>query len=193
MDSFRQHGDSKTSKITPFKHQRWPCTKQPSWNCSTNIFFQTIYSLDQKLDGRLLVVWRLRNILKVGNGAKIRNRYNQVPHLTQDTNGKVTNSQKTPQTRAKRPAPPSRRPQSTHKQTRTKHSKHKTEQKHKRSTKEAPPWNGQQNIPLEGPNRPNGANPIPNPDVDQDTQTLGPYERPPTHQSIISQNTQIKI
>ena len=30
---------------------------------------------------------------KVGNGAKIRNRYNQVPHLTQDTNGKVTNSQ----------------------------------------------------------------------------------------------------
>ena len=41
---------------------------------------------------------------KVSNGAKIRNRYNQVPHLTQDTNGKVTNSQKTPQTRAKRPA-----------------------------------------------------------------------------------------
>ena len=36
--------------------------------------------------------------------AKIRNRYNQVPHLTQNTNGKVTNSQKTPQTRAKRSA-----------------------------------------------------------------------------------------
>ena len=36
--------------------------------------------------------------------AKIRNRYNQVPHLTQDTNGKVTNSKKTPQTRAKRSA-----------------------------------------------------------------------------------------
>ena len=29
----------------------------------------------------------------LGKGAKIRNRYNQVPHLTQDTNGKVTNSQ----------------------------------------------------------------------------------------------------
>ena len=28
-------------------------------------------------------------IIKVSNGAKIRNRYNQVPHLTQDTNGKV--------------------------------------------------------------------------------------------------------
>ena len=35
---------------------------------------------------------------KVSKVAKIRNRYNQVPHLTKDTNGKVTNSQKTPQT-----------------------------------------------------------------------------------------------
>ena len=32
-------------------------------------------------------------ILKVSKGAKIRKRYNQAPHLTQDTNGKVTNSQ----------------------------------------------------------------------------------------------------
>ena len=47
----------------------------------------------------LAIVFGIR---KVSNGAKIRNRYNQVPHLTQDTNGKVTNSQKTPQTRAKR-------------------------------------------------------------------------------------------
>ena len=31
--------------------------------------------------------------IQVSKGAKIRNRYNQVPHLTQDTNGKVTNSQ----------------------------------------------------------------------------------------------------
>ena len=30
---------------------------------------------------------------KVSKGAKIRNRYHQVPHLAQDTNGKVTNSQ----------------------------------------------------------------------------------------------------
>ena len=29
-------------------------------------------------------------IIKVSKDAKIRNRYNQVPHLTQDTNGKVT-------------------------------------------------------------------------------------------------------
>ena len=31
--------------------------------------------------------------MKVSKGAKIRNRYNQVPHLTQNTNGKVPNSQ----------------------------------------------------------------------------------------------------
>ena len=29
---------------------------------------------------------------KVSKGAKIRNRYKQVPHLTQETNGKVTKS-----------------------------------------------------------------------------------------------------
>ena len=31
--------------------------------------------------------------MKVSKGAKIRNRYNQVPHLAQDNNGNVTNSQ----------------------------------------------------------------------------------------------------
>ena len=31
--------------------------------------------------------------IKVSKGAKIRNRYNQVPHLTQDTKGKVTHLQ----------------------------------------------------------------------------------------------------
>ena len=30
------------------------------------------------------------DVFKVSKGAKIRNRYNQVPHLTQDSNGKVT-------------------------------------------------------------------------------------------------------
>ena len=35
----------------------------------------------------------MREVLKVSKGAKIRNRYNQGPHLTQDTKGKVTNSQ----------------------------------------------------------------------------------------------------
>ena len=36
--------------------------------------------------------WEIANV-KVSKGAKIRSRYNQVPHPTQDTNGKVTNSQ----------------------------------------------------------------------------------------------------
>ena len=31
--------------------------------------------------------------MKVSKGAKIRCRYNRVPHLTQDINGNVTNSQ----------------------------------------------------------------------------------------------------
>ena len=31
--------------------------------------------------------------IKVSKGAKIRNQYNHVPHLTKDTNGKVTTSQ----------------------------------------------------------------------------------------------------
>ena len=43
-----------------------------------------------------MTVWLLRFICvhpKQGRGQKIRNRYNQAPHLTQDTNGKVTTSQ----------------------------------------------------------------------------------------------------
>ena len=40
------------------------------------------------------LVYRFKRIIgKVRNRAKIRNRYNQAPHLTQDTNGKVTTSQ----------------------------------------------------------------------------------------------------
>ena len=35
----------------------------------------------------------LINDMKVRKGAKIRNRYNQVPHMTRDTNRKMTNSQ----------------------------------------------------------------------------------------------------
>ena len=58
------------------------------------------------LEKRLETIRRQNEMsrLKVNKVAKIRNQYNQVPHLTQDTNRKVTNSQKTPQTRAKRSA-----------------------------------------------------------------------------------------
>ena len=110
-------------------------------------------------------------IFKVSKGAKIRNRYNQVPHLTQDTNGKVTNSQKTPQTEPRGQPFPSRWPQAHINRRAQRHSKHKTKQKHKRSTKEVPPWNGPWNILLEGFNRFNGANLTLNSDVDQDRVT----------------------
>ena len=33
------------------------------------------------------------SLIKVSKGAKIRNQHNQVPHLTKDTNWKVTNLQ----------------------------------------------------------------------------------------------------
>ena len=36
-----------------------------------------------------IVCWQTIRSIKVSKVAKIRNRYNQVPHLTQDTNGKV--------------------------------------------------------------------------------------------------------
>ena len=55
------------------------------------IFPNTVCTLcfdqEEKEENMRLVIY------KVSKGAKIRNRYNQVPHLTQDTNGKVTNSQ----------------------------------------------------------------------------------------------------
>ena len=40
------------AKIFPFRYQRWPWTKQPSWNSSNNIF-KSIFSLEQKIDGSL--------------------------------------------------------------------------------------------------------------------------------------------
>ena len=75
-------------------------------------------------------------IIKVSKGEKIRNRYNQVPHLTQDTNGKVTNSQLDTTNESQEV---SHFPAGDHKvhinRRVQRHSKHKTEQKHKRSKK----------------------------------------------------------
>ena len=81
---------------------------------------------------------------KVIKGAKIRNRYNQVPHLTQDTNGKVTNSQSDTTNESQEVSPLPAGDHKAHINRRAqRHSKHKTVQKHKRSTKEVPPWKGQ--------------------------------------------------
>ena len=68
----------------------------------------------------------------VSKGAKTRNRYNQVPHLTQDTNGKVTNSQLDTTNESQEvspfPAVDHKAHINRHVQ---RHSKHKTEKTHK--------------------------------------------------------------
>ena len=94
---------------------------------------------------RFLIFAPLLTLLRnVSKGAKIRNRYNQVPHLTQDTNGKVTNSQLDTTNESQEVSPFPAGDDKAHINRRAqRHSKHKTEQKHKRSTKEVPPWNGQ--------------------------------------------------
>ena len=82
--------------------------------------------------------------MKVSKDAKIRNRYNQKPHLAQDTNGKVTNSQLDTTNESQEVSPFQAGDHKAHINRGAQgHSKHKTEQKHKRSTKEVPPWNGQ--------------------------------------------------
>ena len=81
---------------------------------------------------------------KVSKGAKIRNRYNQIPHLTQGTNGKVTTSQLDITNESQEVCPVTAGDDKAHiNRLAQRHSKHKTEQKHKKSTKEVQPWNGQ--------------------------------------------------
>ena len=82
--------------------------------------------------------------VKVSKGAKIRNHYNRVPHLTQNTIGKVTNSQLDTTDESQEV---SSFPAGDHKahinRRAQRHIKHKTEKKDKRYTKEVLPWNGQ--------------------------------------------------
>ena len=77
-------------------------------------------------------------ILKVSKGAKIRNRYNQVPHLTQDPNAKVTNSQLDTSNESQEVSPFPAGDHKAHINRRTqRHSKRRTEKTlkiHKRST-----------------------------------------------------------
>ena len=83
-------------------------------------------------------------MIKVSKGAYIWNRYNQGPHLTKDTNGKVTNSQLDTTNESKEVSPFPAGGHKAHIKRRTqRHSKRKTEKKHKRSTKEVPPLNSQ--------------------------------------------------
>ena len=88
-------------------------------------------SLTKRLISTLCTYFCLKLTNKVSKGAKIRNQYNQVLHLTQDTNGKVTNSQLDTTNESQEVSP---FPAGDHRRAQ-RHSKHKTEQKiHKRST-----------------------------------------------------------
>ena len=83
--------------------------------------------------------------IKVSKGAKIRNRYNQVLHMTQNTNGKVTNSQLDTANESQEVSPFQEGDHKEHINRRAQmHSKYEKEKtKHKISTKEVQPWNGQ--------------------------------------------------
>ena len=57
--------------------------------------YQSFKIAEVELSASITPAYLLSEIdnMKVGKRAKIKNRYNQAPHLTQDTNGKVTTSQ----------------------------------------------------------------------------------------------------
>ena len=66
--------------------------------------------------------------IKVSKGAKISSRYNQVPHPTQDTNGKVTKSQLDTTNESQEISPFPAGDHKAHINRRAqRHSKHKTE------------------------------------------------------------------
>ena len=93
-----------------------------------------------------------RDNMKVRKRAKIRNRYNQAPHPTQDTNEKLTTSQPatTNESQEISPQPATTMHQQTdaHEST-TKQDRNNTnepQKKHRAGTV-------RKNIPLEGPNK----------------------------------------
>ena len=67
------------------------------------------------LDLRMEDISHITSLFKVRKRAKIKNQFNEVPHLTQDTNGKVRHHEREP----KGQPFPSRWPQGNNKQTRT--------------------------------------------------------------------------
>ena len=107
--------------------------------------------------------------LEVSKGAKIRNRYNQVPHLTQDTNGQVTNSQLDTTNESQEGSLFPAGDHKAHINRRAQwHRKHKTG-KHRRSKKRSTALERSVNNYLEGLYRFHSANITLNSDVDHDT------------------------
>ena len=78
--------------------------------------------------GLEIYVFRVRQT-KVSKGSKIRNRYNQVPYLTQDSNEKGTNSQSDTTNESQEASPFPAGDHKAHINRRAeRHSKHKTEE-----------------------------------------------------------------
>ena len=63
------------------------------WTYVAGAQFNVWTIIMQSLNIKEWNLFELQITHKVRKRAKIRNRYNQAPHLTQDTNGKVTTSQ----------------------------------------------------------------------------------------------------
>ena len=117
------------------------CSKEPSHWVPTTYVFVEIRKIILKytlLIGGLLqehyknVKSNLTCTMKVSEGAKIRSRYNQVPQPTQDTNGKVTNSQLDTTNESQEVSPFPAVDHKAHINRRTqRHSNHKTEKTQK--------------------------------------------------------------
>ena len=106
--------------------------------CFRNIYISTMISEIAKKTLSCLVCEQLNykaeaafvglEFDKVSKGAKIRNQYNQVRHLTQDTNGKVTNLQLDTTNESQEVSPFPAGDNKAHINRRSqRHSKHKTE------------------------------------------------------------------
>ena len=113
---------------------------------------------------------RAWSLVKVSKGTKIWNRYNQVPHLTQDTNGKVTNSQLDTTNKSQAVSPfPAGDHKAQIKRRIQRHYKHKTEKNINDPQKKYRLGTVGKNILLEGLNRFHGTNLTLNSDVYQGT------------------------
>ena len=102
--------------------------------CNNN---KTDYQLVEHSKTQKLLEQRSLTV-EVSKGANIRNRYNQVPHMTQDTDGKVTSSHLDTTDKSQEGSPFPAGDHKAHINRRTqRYSKHKTERTqkiHKRST-----------------------------------------------------------
>ena len=127
-------------------------------------------------------------LAKVSKKGKIRNRYNQAPHLTQDTNGKVTNTQlyTTNESQEVSPFPAGDHKAQTNRRTQ-RHNKHKNEENTKdpqRSINQERPAKH----PTGGPKLALRCKPHPQPRSRPRHTDTRPARKTPTHHRTIPKN-----